>query len=211
MAEQETGTQDTGQQTESGGQTGANTSGAGGITFTAEQQAHINSLIASERRNTEKQTRESDEIKQLRAKAKRADELEEATKSETEKLADRAAKAEAKVGDLEGKYRSALIKTKFTTAAITANIPADRVDAALKLADMSGVDVGEDGTVSGMDKAIKSLPAWLSTVETTPANGQRRPAPNINAGEQNRDGAGVSREAAIEMEKQRLARTGSYT
>lgn len=167
--------------------------------------------LAEARRAGERTARESDEVKVLRAAKKKLDELEASQQSEAEREKKRADTAEALAAENATKYRSALIRSSFTTAAITANIPADRVDAALKLADMTGVDVGDDSTVSGMDKAIKSLPAWLSTVETPPANGQRRAAPNINAGEQNRDGAGVSREAAIEMEKQRLARTGSYT
>ena len=48
------------------------------------------------------------------------------------------------------------ILNEFIKAAPSANIPADRIDAALKLADLSAVKVGEDG-VEGLADVMKSL------------------------------------------------------
>lgn len=154
----------------SGATTTSNTTFAAQVAMTRDE---LNRQLDEAKRAGEKTARESDEIKQLRAKAKRADDLEEAQKTEVEKLADRATKAEALAAENATKYRTALIRSSFTTAAITAGIPADRVDAALKLADMTSVDVDAAGNVSGLDAAVKSLPAWLSVA---PTNGSGIPA-----------------------------------
>jgi hypothetical protein len=48
------------------------------------------------------------------------------------------------------------VVNEFIKAAPSANIPADRIDAALKLADLSAVTVGEDG-VDGLADVMKAL------------------------------------------------------
>lgn len=45
----------------------------------------------------------------------------------------------------------------FIKAAPGVNIPSDRIDAALKLADLSAVTVGEDGNIEGIDGLLNTL------------------------------------------------------
>lgn len=49
------------------------------------------------------------------------------------------------------------IVNAFIKAAPGVNIPSDRIDAALKLADLAAVTVGEDGAVSGIDELMGTL------------------------------------------------------
>lgn len=140
----------------------------------AFSQEEVNSFLATERRKWA----ESEELKGLRAKAKRADELEAAQLTETEKLTRRATEAEARASALEARYRDAAIRARFATSALAAGIPAERIDAAYKLADLGGVSLGEDGNVTGVDEAVQALPEWLR-VSAAPA---ARPAPDISAG-----------------------------
>ncbi len=140
----------------------------------AFSQEEVNSFLAAERRKWA----ESEELKGLRAKARRADELEAAQLTESEKLTRRATEAEARASELEARYRDAAIRARFATSALAAGIPAERIDAAYKLADLGGVSLGEDGNVTGVDEAVQALPEWLR-VSAAPAT---RPAPDISAG-----------------------------
>lgn len=140
-------------------------------TFTQDE---VNSFIAGERRKWA----DSEETKQLRAKAKRLDELEAAQKSAEERLTAERDEHKTKAETYSTKYRTALIRAAFTTAALGKGIPADRVDAAYRLADLAGVEVDEDAdTVKGVDKAVEGLPAWLAASD-------KRAVPDINAGGQ---------------------------
>lgn len=184
-------------QTEPGGQTGgkapesgpsAPQNGAGGA-FTQED---VNRFLAAERRKWQ----ESEELKALRAKAKKADELEEASKSDLEKLTERATAAEQLAAQRAERYRQALIRSQFTVQAAAAGIPADRIDAAFRLADLSVVAVDEEAdSVTGMDKAIESLPEFVKA--------PIRPAvPDINSGGGN--GQQVDPAARLSEIKQRF-------
>ncbi len=140
----------------------------------AFSQEEVNSFLATERRKWA----ESEELKGLRAKAKRADELEAAQLTESEKLTRRATEAEARASELEARYRDAAIRARFATSALAAGIPAERIDAAYKLADLGGVSLSETGNVTGVDEAVKALPEWLRAAAAPAA----RPAPDISAG-----------------------------
>ena len=152
-----------------GGQSGGAAKSESGRTFTQDE---VNSFLAAEKRKLQ----DSEEIKAGRAAQKRLAELEEAQKSEAEKLTERATKAEQLADQRAAKYRAALIRSSFTAQAMAAGVPSDRIDAAYKLADLSAVEVDEDtDSVSGLDAPIKALPDWLKA----PA----KPAvPDINAG-----------------------------
>lgn len=211
MAEQTTTTTET---TESGsggaqstGQSGASSTTAA-VSLTREE---LDRQLAEARRTGERTARESEEIKQLRQKAKQFDDLDAANKTEAEKLAADRDRHKSEAESLRSKYRTALIKSAFTTKALEAGIPADRIDHAYRLADLSAVTVEEDSdAVKGIDVAIKAVPEWVKAAAQA-ENGQRGRAPNINPdGGRNGQGAGLTREQAIEAEKARLAGTGKY-
>lgn len=71
-----------------------------------------------------------------------------------------------------------LINAEFKALAREANVPADRLAAALRLADLSGVTVGEDGEPSGVADAIKALveahPYLVAATQPKPI-GERTP------------------------------------
>ena len=58
---------------------------------------------------------------------------------------------------LQAKTREQLIINEFIKAAPSVNIPSDRIDAALKLADVSAVNIGEDGAVEGLVDVMSTL------------------------------------------------------
>lgn len=59
--------------------------------------------------------------------------------------------------ELHAQVKDAKINNAFIKAAPNANIPADRIDAALKLADLSAVKIGEDGAIEGLDDVMNAL------------------------------------------------------
>jgi hypothetical protein len=132
------------------------------VLFTPEQQAAVNAAIAAERRETERRVRESDELKQLRQKAAAFDAEQDTKKTVEERLTAERDEAKARAEQTAQRYRVALIRSSFTTAAMGAGVPPDRIDAAFKLADLSAVEVDEEADkVKGITKAIESLPEWI--------------------------------------------------
>ena len=63
---------------------------------------------------------------------------------------------EKKLTDYQAKVERQQVVNAFIKAAPGANIPADRIDAALKLADLSAVTVGENG-IEGLDAVMGAL------------------------------------------------------
>lgn len=59
--------------------------------------------------------------------------------------------------EYQSKVERQQIVNQFIKAAPNANIPADRIDAALKLADLSAVKIGEDGAIEGLDDVMNAL------------------------------------------------------
>ncbi|MDR7001569.1 phage scaffolding protein [Neobacillus niacini] len=59
--------------------------------------------------------------------------------------------------EYQAKVERQQIVNQFIKAAPGANIPADRIDAALKLADLSAVTIGEDGAVNGLEDVMSAL------------------------------------------------------
>lgn len=181
-------TQETAQPTTAaGGQTGETANGA---TFTPDQQALLNRLLADERRSAERKIKDSDDYKQAVAAAKKLAELEAAQKSAEERLTAERDQYKTQAEQLSARYRDVLIRSHFTALAAAKGVPPDRLDAAYKLADLAAVEVDEDGTVKGVEKAVESLPKWLSE----PA---RPPVPDINSGGGTNQPDPAAREAEI--------------
>ena len=59
--------------------------------------------------------------------------------------------------DLKSQAQREKIVNAFIKAAPGVNIPADRIDAALKLADLSAVSIGEDGAANGLEDVMAAL------------------------------------------------------
>lgn len=162
--------QDTGQQVEPAPQTSQATETLGDpgkAALAAERKA---------RRDAEKANKELSD---------RLTKFEEANKSEAEKLSDRAAKAEQRATDIEARFKTAQINQALTTAAVTAQ--AVDLDAVLALAEKrGGIEVDDDGTVTGADKTIAALAKDKPHLFRTAPQGHRdaaagSPPPALNS------------------------------
>jgi hypothetical protein len=173
------------------------------VLFTPEQQAAVNAAIAAERRETERRVRESDELKQLRQKAAAFDAEQDTKKTVEERLTAERDEAKARAEQTAQRYRVALIRSSFTTAAMGAGVPPDRIDAAFKLADLSAVEVDEEADkVKGITKAIESLPEWI---KAAPYSGPAAIPQTPRGGSQT-----LTREQQIEQERELMRSSGRY-
>lgn len=92
---------------------------------------------------------------EIAAKAAKFDEQEAANKSDLDKANARAEAAEKAAVAAKATVQDALKRVAVTTAAMKAN--AVDPDAVFALLDQSKVTVADDGTVTGVDDAVKSL------------------------------------------------------
>lgn len=176
-----------GAETQTTAPTGERGESASYIQLTRED---LNRQLAEARKTAEREARESQEIKDLKKKAARADELEAEKLSESERLAKAAKDAQEQRDSALAAARNAMLKGEFTTVALGKGIPADRINAAFRLADLTGVEVDfAAGSVTGIDKAVDALvkaePYLVGTAKT---------APDTNT---NGSGQGISREQQV--------------
>jgi hypothetical protein len=118
-------------------------------TFTQDE---VNRLIAAEKRRLQA---EAPDLAELRAKAKRLDDIEAASKSELEKAQERIAAAEATAKTATDRAQAALRRAAVVAAAQRAG--AVDPDAVLALIPQDAVTVSDDGSVTGVDEAVKAL------------------------------------------------------
>lgn len=133
-------------------------------TFTQEELDRIVAdRIARERKKTEKFADYDDIKAKLSELEKAQEERKKAEMSETERLAAELEEARKKAQEAEERGSSAitaanqrLINAEFKALAREHNVPADRLAAALKLADLSAVTIDDDGP-QGVEDAVKAL------------------------------------------------------
>lgn len=128
-------------------------------------QEELNALIGREKGKVKKKYEDYDDLKAKLAEYEQVvEEKKRAEMTELEKLqADLDAKHQSEqsltqqLEALQTQMKQERIVNAFIKAAPSVNIPSDRIDAALKLADLSAVTVGEAGTVEGLDELMKTL------------------------------------------------------
>lgn len=172
-------------------------------TFTQEELDRIVAeRIARERKKTEKFA-DYDDVKAKLAEYEKAEEerqkaeMSVAERLEAEKAAALQAAEEAKA-ERDKALQAAnkrLINAEFKTSAREHNIPADRLNAALKLADLSGVTVDDDGNAQGVEDAVKAL------VEANPYLVEKAQPKQIGGGT---GGSGAGNEDEYKMLEQQL-------
>ena len=142
---------------------GGGEGGGGGakVEFTPEQQAELDRIVADrlarERKKAEKFA-DYDEIKTKLSALEQAEAEREAAKlTETERLQAEKAEAEGKGTAALAAANQRLINAEFKVLAREANVPAERLAAALKLADMAAVTVDDNGDVVGVKEAVEAL------------------------------------------------------
>lgn len=151
-----------------GGGNGADGSnGADDKTFT---QAELDRILADRLERERKKFADYDELKTKLSEFEQAEaERQKAAMTEQERLAAEKAEAERKAQEAEDRAAQALksanerlIKAEFMLKARKANIREDALEDAFKLADISGVTVGDDGATSGVDEVVSALVASKS-------------------------------------------------
>lgn len=189
-----TGGTGAGQQAQQQQQTGA-------ISLTREE---LDRQLADVRRATERELKNSADYKAAQDALKKLKDIEDQQKSETEKLTERATKAEQLADERAKRYKAALIKADFVAQASAEGVPADRIDDAYQLAALDGVTVDEENDrVSGVDKAVVQLlkdKPWL-----VGADGKRA-APNVAGGQ----GTPPTRAQIVEQQYQEAKASGRY-
>ena len=139
-----------------------------GLQFTAEQQAYIDRINSRTRRDERNKFKDYNDLK---ARAARADELEQAQLTGAEKMEARAIEAEKKVTDAQAQIADAMIASQVKVRASQMGVVDP--DAAFVLLDRTNVQY-TDGTVTGVDDAIASL------LEDKPYLRGTNRTPNIN-------------------------------
>ena len=138
------------------------------LQFTSEQQAYIDRINSKTRRDERNKFKDYNDLK---ARAARADELEQAQLTEAEKMEARAIEAEKKVTDAQAQIADAMIASQVKVRASQMGVVDP--DAAFLLLDRSNVQYA-DGNVTGVDDAIASL------LEDKPYLRGTNRTPNIN-------------------------------
>jgi len=137
----------------------------------------------------------ADRRRKLAALEKAEQERADAELSEKERLEKQLAEAQEARAKAEAVVNDVLLKTAVTLAAAKAGF----IDAgvAYQLADLAGVEIGEDGEVAGVDKALKAL-AKGKPYLLKQEGGQQ---PDINAGKR---GDGEKGQTDLEAIKRRF-------
>jgi|TARA_R110002020_G_scaffold386656_1_gene597433 hypothetical protein len=138
------------------------------LQFTSEQQAYIDRINSKTRRDERNKFKDYNDLK---ARAARADELEQAQLTEAEKMEARAIEAEKKVTDAQQQIADAMISSQVKVRASQMGVVDP--DAAYLLLDRTNVQYA-DGAVTGVDDAIASL------LEDKPYLRGTNRTPNIN-------------------------------
>ena len=128
-------------------------------------QDEVDRIVADRLARERKKYADYDDVKaKLTALEQAEEERKKAELTEAERLAaeleearKQAQAAEEAMGAALTAANTRLINAEFKALARDANIPADRLSAALKLADLSAVTVDDEGNVVGVDAAVKAL------------------------------------------------------
>lgn len=139
---------DAGKQQQAQGQDGGQQGQDGGkVSFTAEQQAQIDALIADRVKRAEKQARQTalDEAKQQRER----EQMDELERVKAEK-----ADAEAKAVEASAAAQRALVAADAKVAAIAAGAAPEKVAHIMRLADLAGIELVDGAPDAAAVKAV---------------------------------------------------------
>lgn len=114
----------------------------------------------------------------------------EAELTELERLKAKTVEAEARLETMAARLRESAIRQEVMVQA--GKLAFVDADDAFRLADLSGVEVGEDGKVIGVEAALRALAKQKPHLLKPAGN-----APNINAGASGRSSAATPAEIAV--------------
>ncbi len=165
-------------------------------------QAEVDRIIRSEAKGEAKKlvAEQYADYEDLKAKAAKWQEAEDARKSEAEKLADRLTKLEEARKALEGENarlaqekQAALIRAEVVAKATTLNFndPSD----AYRMLDLTTIKVTEDGKFEGIDEQLKALAEAKPYLLRAQQEQSSTPTPKMGATNPPRGGAGQETDA----------------
>ena len=93
-------------------------------------------------------------VEAAKAFQKQRQDEENAKKTEAQKALEEKAKAEQLAAEIRSKADRRAIVAELKVQAMALGVPADRIDAAIKLTDLSAVKVNDDDSVTGAKEAI---------------------------------------------------------
>ncbi|MDI6872141.1 MAG: hypothetical protein QME79_12515 [Bacillota bacterium] len=200
-----------------GGEPNGGEKGAGKVSFTEEQQAEIDRLIAERLSRAEKKGAKSaletkakelgfESVEAMETALKAHREAEDKKKSDLEREKEARVKAESEAKAAKESAKQMLIRAALLVEAGKAGA-VDPEDVVV-LASREGIEVGEDGKVTGADKAVQVL------VKAKPhlfkAAGVGTPGANFRGDQGSDDPAALGKQMAETRNKGREKPAGAY-
>ena len=135
---------------------------AGKATFTPEQQAQIDELVAERVKRAEKNARQA-ALKEAETERQRA-EMDELERVKAEK-----AEADQRAAEAQADRDRVLVDAEAKFAVLAAGVPAERLTKALRLLDLDGVEV-EDGRIdtAAVRRAVEALKTEIPELFAVP-------------------------------------------
>ena len=120
----------------------------------------------------------------------RLKELEEAGKTEAQRMTDALTDKETRLSIAESGWQRAQIDNAVILEALRQGVAPDRLQAALKLFDDKAISRSDDGTLTGLDTAVTKLLEENPFLKPEPGAAAKPPAPKVGA--TNPQGSGQS-------------------
>lgn len=179
-----------------------------GKTFTQEDLDRINAETRRKAADTEaKRILEAlgiEDVEKGKAIIKAAQAADEAAKSELQRAQEENLRLKAQADQATAKAREVFVRARVENALRDAGINPQRVEGALRLAPLGEVQVADDGSIAGVEEAVKAVkessPEWFG------APGQPFSAPDASGGG---EAAGFDwKKASADERKAALAKIG---
>lgn len=129
---------------------------------------------------------------------------DDAAKSALELATEKATQADARAKAADERANGALIRTAAFSEATKAGVPADRIDHAIRLIDLTTIEVGADGSVKGAAEAVTSLlegAPWLKG-----DGGAGGGKPNVGAGAGGGSNGGGAKPVVLTADQKAMAK-----
>lgn len=139
-------------------------------TFTQDE---LDRIIAD---RLKRQKEQFSDYADLKAKAAKWQEQEDAKKSELEKLQAQIADLQNRASEADTKRKATLVRSSVMAEAAKQGVPADRLEAAYKLIDTNTLTIEADDTIPNLSDSVKQLIADNAFLMATQPNG-KQPAP----------------------------------
>ena len=134
--------------------------GGGGQTAITMTPAQLDERLARERSASQREFLKGlgyEKPEDLKAALDAKKAADDAAKSALELATEKATQADARAKAADERANGALIRTAAFSEATKAGVPADRIDHAIRLIDLTTIEVAADGSVKGAAEAVTSL------------------------------------------------------